>query len=375
MSKYRIAWMPGDGIGVDVMEAARIVLDSLQLDAEYVEADIGWEFWCNEGDPLPERTIEILKTCTCGLFGAITSKPKDEAFIELNPDLQGQGLIYRSPIVRLRQLFDLYTNLRPCKAFEGNPLNYRDDIDLVVFRENTEGLYSGVEFHPVPPEVRTALSQFSPNMVRFDRVPDDEMAISLRIITKAGARRIIRQAFEYAHLFHYPTVTLVEKPNVLRETSGLMTRIGREISTEYPDIELWETNIDAQMMWLLKNPQDYGVLVTSNMFGDIVSDLAAQLVGGLGFASSGNIGDSFAVFEPTHGSAPKYAGQYKANPTAMLLAVRLMLTWLGETDMGQTLERAIADVIADGDVRTYDLGGESTTLDVANAIVEKISSN
>ncbi len=373
MSKYRIAWMPGDGIGVDVMEAARIVLDSLQLDAEYIDADIGWEFWCKEGDPLPERTIEILKTCTCGLFGAITSKPKDEAAIELIPDLQGKGLTYRSPIVHLRQLFDLYTNLRPCKAYKGNPLNYRDDIDLVVFRENTEGLYSGVEFHPVPPEVRAALTQFSPNMMRFDRVPDDEMAISLRVITKTGARRIIRQAFEYARLFQYPTVTLVEKPNILRETSGLMTRIAREISTEYPDIGLWETNIDAQMMWLLKNPQDYGVLVTSNMFGDIVSDLAAQLVGGLGFASSGNIGDSFAVFEPTHGSAPKYAGQYKVNPTAMLLAVRLMLAWLGETDMAQVLESAIADVIVEGRVRTYDLGGDSTTLDVAHAIVEKIS--
>jgi isocitrate/isopropylmalate dehydrogenase len=373
MSKYRIAWLPGDGIGVDVMEAARIVLDSLQLDAEYVDADIGWEFWCNEGDPLPDRTIEILKTCTCGLFGAITSKPKDEAAKELIPDLQGKGLVYRSPIVRLRQLFDLYTNLRPCKAFAGNPLNYRDGIDLVVFRENTEGLYSGVEFHPVPPELRSALNQFSPNMTRFDRVPDDEMAISLRVITKTGARRIIRQAFEYARLFQYPTVTLVEKPNVLRETSGLMTRIAREVSAEYSDIELWETNIDAQMMWLLKNPQDYGVLVTSNMFGDIVSDLAAQLVGGLGFASSGNIGDSFAVFEPTHGSAPKYAGQYKANPTAMLLAVRLMLTWLGETDMSQTLEGAISDVIAEGKVLTYDLGGDSSTLDVAHAVVENIS--
>jgi isocitrate/isopropylmalate dehydrogenase len=373
MSKYRIAWLPGDGIGIDVMEAARIVLDSLQLDAEYVDADIGWEFWCNEGDPLPDRTIEILKTCTCGLFGAITSKPKDEAAKELIPDLQGKGLVYRSPIVRLRQLFDLYTNLRPCKAFAGNPLNYRDGIDLVVFRENTEGLYSGVEFHPVPPELRSALNQFSPNMTRFDRVPDDEMAISLRVITKTGARRIIRQAFEYARLFQYPTVTLVEKPNVLRETSGLMTRIAREVSAEYSDIELWETNIDAQMMWLLKNPQDYGVLVTSNMFGDIVSDLAAQLVGGLGFASSGNIGDSFAVFEPTHGSAPKYAGQYKANPTAMLLAVRLMLTWLGETDMSQTLEGAISDVIAEGKVLTYDLGGDSSTLDVAHAVVENIS--
>lgn len=372
MAKYQIAWMPGDGIGVDVMDAARIVLDALGLDAEYVPADIGWKFWCTEGEALPERTVKILRDCTCGLFGAITSKPKDEAAKELAPELQDKGFSYRSPIVRLRQIFDLYTNLRPCKAFPGNPLNYRDDIDLVVFRENTEGLYSGVEFYPVPDEVRSALNAYNPAMSRFDGVPGAEMAISLRVITKNGATRIVRQAFEYARKFGYPTVTLVEKPNVLRETSGLMTRQAREIAAEYPDIELWETNIDAQMMWLVKNPTDYGVLVTSNMFGDIVSDLAAQLVGGLGFASSGNIGDGFAVFEPTHGSAPKYAGQHKVNPTAMLLAVKLMLDWLGENDLAESLEQSIRKVIAAGETRTYDLGGSSSTLDVANAVVAQL---
>ena len=372
MAKYRIAWMPGDGIGVDVMEAAKIVLDALNLDAEYVPADIGWEFWCREGDPLPQRTIGILKTCTCGLFGAITSKPKDEAAQELAPELKNKGLTYRSPIVGLRQLFDLYTNLRPCKAYPGNPLNYRDDIDLVVFRENTEGLYSGVEFHPLPDDLRASLTQFNPRMARFDDVPSDEIAISLRVITKTGARRIIQQAFEYARKHDYPTVTLVEKPNVLRETSGLMTREARKLAAEYPEIELWETNIDAQMMWLLKNPNDYGVIVTSNMFGDIVSDLSAQLVGGLGFASSGNIGDDFAVFEPTHGSAPKYAGQFKVNPTAMLLATKLMLNWLEEIEMAHVLETAIAAVIAEGTIRTYDLGGDNSTIDVAQAIVSRL---
>ncbi|NIS82842.1 MAG: isocitrate/isopropylmalate dehydrogenase family protein [Anaerolineales bacterium] len=372
MAKYRIAWMPGDGIGVDVMEAARIVLDALKLDAEYIPCDIGWEFWCKEGDPLPQRTIETLRTCTCGLFGAITSKPKEEAAKELAPEFQDRGLSYRSPIVRLRQLFDLYTNLRPCKAYPGNPLNYRDDIDLVVFRENTEGLYSGVEFHPFPDEVREVILGHNPIMARFDAVPGIEMAVSLRVITRAGARRIIRQAFEYARKFDYPTVTLVEKPNVLRESSGMMTRTAREVANDYAEIELWETNIDAQMMWLLKNPTDYGVLVTSNMFGDILSDLSAQLVGGLGFASSGNIGDDFAVFEPTHGSAPKYAGLNKVNPTAMLLATKLMLDWLGEIEMAQALENAIALVIAEGKKRTYDLGGDSSTLDVAHAIVDRL---
>jgi isocitrate/isopropylmalate dehydrogenase len=369
MSKYRIAWMPGDGIGIDVMEAARMVLDALELDAEYIPADIGWEFWCTEGDALPQRTIDLLPTCTCGLFGAITSKPKDEAARELAPELQGKGLSYRSPIVRLRQLFDLYYNLRPCKAYPGNPLNYRDDIDLVVFRENTEGLYSGVEYYPVASDLREIMTRYSPAMERFADVPGDEMAMTVRVITKRSSERIIRQAFEYAKRYHYPTVTLVEKPNILRETSGMMTRVARMIAKEYPEIELWETNIDAQMMWLLKNPDQYGVMVTGNMFGDILSDLAAQLVGGLGFAASGNIGDQFAVFEPTHGSAPKYAGQYKVNPNAMLLTVKLMLDWLGEHDKASRLDNAIAAVIAEGNVRTYDMGGTNSTLEVTQAVI------
>ncbi|MGC9399750.1 MAG: isocitrate/isopropylmalate dehydrogenase family protein [Anaerolineae bacterium] len=372
MAKYRIAWMPGDGIGKDVMDAAEIVLEKLALDAEYVPADIGWEFWCTEGDPLPERTIETLKTCDCALFAAITSKPKEEAEAELCPELQGKNLVYRSPIVRLRQIFDLYVNLRPCRAFEGNPLNYRDDIDLVVFRENTQGLYAGVEFHPLPDGVRSALEAHSPRMSAFDNVPSDEIALSCRIFTREGCRRIVRKAFEYAREHGYPTVTLVEKPNVIRETSGMMVREARKIAAEYPEIDLWETNVDAMAMWLVKNPEDYGVLVASNMFGDIISDLAAQLVGGLGFASSGNIGDDFAVFEPTHGSAPKYAGQYKVNPTAMLLATRLMLEWLGEAEKAAALQQAIAEVIAEGEVRTYDLGGDNTTLEIAEAVAAKL---
>lgn len=372
MNKYRIALMPGDGIGEEVMEAAQMVLEPLDLNAEYIPADIGWKFWCTEGNPLPRRTIDILKTCNCALFGAITSKPKDEADNELAPDIHNKGFSYRSPIVTLRQMFDLHTNLRPCKAYSGNPLNYRDDIDLVIFRENTEGLYSGVEFYPLPGEVRQVLTQYSPSMGRFKDVPADEIAVSLRLITQKGARRIIRQAFEYAGRFGYTTVTVVEKPNILRETSGLMIREARRIASAYGQIELRETNIDAQMMWLLKNPNDYGVMVTSNMFGDILSDLSAQLVGGLGFASSGNIGDNFAIFEPTHGSAPKYAGQYKVNPIAMLLTTRLMLDWLAERDKALDLERAIGAVIAEGKIRTYDMGGTNSTLEMAKAVAERL---
>ena len=372
MAKYKIAWMPGDGVGVDVMEAARIVLDKLKLDADYIHGDIGWEFWKTEGEALPERTMDLLKTVDCGLFGAITSKPKDEAQAELDPELQGKGLTYRSPIVRLRQRLQLYYNLRPCKAYPGNPLNYRDNIDLVIFRENAEGLYSGVEFFPVEDDVRELMKKYAPSLANFDDVDGKDMAMTTRVVTIRGAERVIRRAFEYAQKHSYPTVTLVEKPNVLRETSGMMVRVAREITKEFPDVELWETNIDAQVMWLLKNPEDYGVLVTGNLFGDIVSDLSAQLVGGLGFASSGNIGDELAVFEPTHGSAPKYAGEYKVNPNAMLLTSKMMLDWLGETEKAAALEKAIAGVIKEGKVRTYDMGGESSTLDVANAVAKRL---
>ncbi len=372
MAKYRIAWLPGDGIGKDVMDCAKIVLDALKFDAEYIHGDIGWEFWCNEGDPLPKRTIEMLKTTHCALFGAITSKPKEEAAKELRPELQGKGYVYSSPIVRLRQEFNLRTNLRPCKAYPGNPLNYREGIDLVVFRENTEDLYAGVEFHPVPQDVMDVLTRNHAKMTSFASVPLEDMAISLRIITRKAAQNIVRDAFEYAKKYNYKSVTIVEKPNVIRETSGLMIREARKVAKDYPGIPLWEANIDAMCMWLIKNPLDYGVLVTSNMFGDIISDLCAQLVGGLGFASSGNIGDHYAVFEPTHGSAPKYAGQYKVNPIAMLLTVKLMFDWLGESDHAHRLENAIATVIKEGKVRTYDMGGTSSSIDVAEEVARKL---
>jgi isocitrate/isopropylmalate dehydrogenase len=372
MSKYRIAWMPGDGIGRDVMDATQIVLDQIRLDAEYVPADIGWEFWCKEGDALPQRTIDILKRCDCSLFGAVTSKPKEEAAAELHPDLQNKGFTYRSPIVRLRQMFDLYVNLRPCKAYPGNPLNYREGIDIVVFRENTEDLYAGVEFHPLPASLRKELEANSPGMSAFKKVDSEDIAISCRIVTRPGSQRIVRRAFEYAQQNGYPSVTLVEKPNVVRETSGLITREARKIATEFSKVQFWEANVDAMTMWLVKNPQDYGVLVTTNMFGDIISDLAAQLVGGLGFASSGNIGDTYAVFEPTHGSAPKYAGKYKVNPIATFLAAKLMLDWLDETEKAQALEAAIAGVITEGRVRTYDMGGSNTTLEMAKAVAERL---
>ena len=374
MAKYRIAWLPGDGVGVDVMEATKIVLDKSGFSdiAEYIHGDIGWEFWCTEGEALPDRTLELLRSTDACLFGAITSKPKDEAAKELRPELQDKGYSYFSPIVRLRQELGLHTNLRPCKAYPGNPLNYKDGIDLVVFRENTQGLYSGVEFCPVPDGVRQALLDHHPKMQRFADVPADELAISTRIVTRAGCESIVRGAFEYAKKFGYPTVTLVEKPNVLRETGGLMTRAARAVAADYDGIDLWETNIDAMCMWLVKNPGDYGVLAAENMFGDIISDLCAQLVGGLGFASSGNIGDSYGVFEPTHGSAPKYAGQYKVNPIAMILTAKMMMEWLGEKPIADRIEKALAEVVAEGQARTYDMGGTNSSMEIGEAIAAKL---
>jgi 3-isopropylmalate dehydrogenase len=372
MAKYKIAWLEGDGVGKEVMEAAKIVLDAVGLDAEYVKGDVGWEFWKSEGTPLPERTIELLKSTDCCLFGAITSKPKEEAAKALAPELKDKGFVYSSPIVGIRQLLNLHTNMRPCKAFKGNPLNYRDDIDLVVFRENTEGLYAGVEFHPVPEDVMSVMLSNHKKMQKFKDVPLDDLAISTRVFTRAACQTIVRDAFEYAKKFNRKSVTVVEKPNVIRETSGLMIREARKISEEYPGIELWETNVDAMCMWLVKNPQDYAVLVASNMFGDIISDLSAQIVGGLGFASSANMGDDYALFEPTHGSAPKYAGQYKVNSTAMILASKLMLEWLGELESAKKVETGVAAVIEEGKVRTYDMGGSSSTLDVANEVVKKM---
>jgi 3-isopropylmalate dehydrogenase len=361
--------MAGDGVGPEVMDAAYLVLDALEFNAEYIPVPIGWEYWCREGNPLPQRSIDALKTCHCALFGAVTSKPREEAERDLHLSLQKKKFIYISPIVTIRQIFDLYINMRPCKAIPGCSLNYSDDVDIVIFRENTEGLYSGIEFHPLPDELRSSIIKYNSQFSRFDSVPSDEIAMSFRIITKHGANRIIRRAFEYALKYNYPTVTIAEKPNVLRETSGLMVREAKSIATEFNDVELCINNIDAQMMWLVKNPNEFGVIVTSNMFGDILSDLAAQLVGGLGFVASGNIGNNFAVFEPIHGSAPKYKGLSKVNPIAMLQASKMMLVWLGEAEKGKALESSINKVVAEGKLRTYDMGGNNSTLDIAKAIV------
>jgi len=363
MAKYRIAWLPGDGIGPEVCTAARIVLDAAGLDAEYLNGDIGWEFWRTEGDALPQRTLDLLRDTDCAFFGAITSKPGGEAVRELDPALQGRGLNYRSPIVRMRQLLDLYVCQRPCRAFPGNPLNYRENIDLVVFRENTEGMYIGVEFPRIPDSFRLAAT------VR--QLPADA-AISIRSVTPEASRRIVDAAFRYAVRNGRRKVTAVHKANVLRATCGVFLEAAREVAARYPGIEFDAANVDAICMWLLKNPLNYDVIVTTNLFGDILSDLCAQLVGGMGFAYSGNIGEKYAVFEPTHGSAPKYAGLGKVNPLAAILAAKMMAEWLGEAEIARDMERAVCRVVEAGETRTYDMGGAARTLEMAQAVAHAL---
>jgi 3-isopropylmalate dehydrogenase len=363
MSKYRIAWLPGDGIGQEVCDAARVVLDAAGFEAEYLDGEIGWEFWCKEGDALPPRTLDLLRSTHCAFFGAITSKPAAEAKQDLTPELWGKGLTYRSPIVRMRQILDLYVCLRPCRSWRGNPLNYREDIDLVVFRENTEGMYIGVEFPKVPESFYAEPA--------IERLPRDA-AISIRSITRKASRRIVEAAFQYAVKHGRRKVTAVHKANVLRATCGVFLEAAQEVAARYPSIEFDTANVDAMGMWLLKNPCNYDVIVTTNLFGDILSDLCAQLVGGMGFAYSGNLGDTYAVFEPTHGSAPKYAGQNKVNPLAGILAAKMMVEWLGETRIARNMEDAVAHLIERGEVRTYDMGGSAGTMDIAHGVAESL---
>ena len=396
MAKHTIVTMPGDGIGNQVLPEAIRLLKAVDFDAEYIHADIGWDCWCREGNALPTRTIDLLAKHRLGLFGAITSKPKKEAEAELKPELRGKGYSYFSPIVTLRQRFNLDTCVRPCISFPGNPLNFvrrgpnggidEPPVDVVVFRQNTEGLYAGVEWTNPPDQVRSALAthaKFKP----FANVPGADLAISVRIITRKAAYKICRAAFEWAQKYGYKSVTICEKPNVLRETSGMMEEEAKAVSKAFPKISLRSTNIDAQTMWLTKDPENYGVIVASNLFGDVISDAFAGLVGGLGFAASANVGDEVAIFEPTHGSAPKYAELDPpiVNPIAMFLSAVMMLEHVGEIDKARRIREAIAMVVKEGKIRTYDMmhipggsnansRGAATTIQMTDAVLEKLGS-
>ena len=398
MAKRTIVAMPGDGIGKAVLDESIRVLEAAGFQADYVQGDIGWEFWKKEGNPLPDRTLKLLEQHKIGLFGAITSKPKDKAAAELAPELQGKGIQYYSPIVGMRQHFDLDICMRPCRTLKGNPLNFlrrgkdstieEPEVDVMIFRQNTEGLYGGVEWTNPNDQVYNALMTHKKFVDNFATCPREELAVSTRIFTKKYTTRIVRAAFEYAQKRGFEKITVCEKPNVIRETSGMMLKIAQEMSkNEFPNIWVEDINIDATMMWLTKNPENYNVIVSGNMFGDIVSDGFAGLIGGLGFATSAqfNPENGIAVFEPTHGSAPKYADYETSivNPIAMILSSVMMLEHIGEDAIAQRIRNATAAVIAEGKVRAYDMlklkgspdvikQGAASTKQMADAIIAKL---
>ncbi len=398
MTSKTIVTLPGDGIGRAVLDQALRVLDAAGFKANYIEGDIGWEFWRGEGNPLPQRTLDLIAEHKIALFGAITSKPKDEACEALAPELKSSDLVYSSPIVGLRQHFGLDICLRPCRSYPGNPLNFihrtadggvdEPEIDVAIFRQNTEGLYGGVEWSNPPADVYNAFMTHPKFKHSFGKTPIHELAISTRIFTKKATERILRAAFNHARKYGYKSVTVCEKPNVIRETSGMMYKMAQEIQkADFTDIELWNTNIDAQMMWLTKNPENYGVIVAGNMFGDIVSDGFAGLVGGLGFAASAqyNPDTGIGVFEPTHGSAPRYAGYETSivNPIAMIEAACMMLDFIDKQKIATRIRKAVSKIIDEGQVRTYDMArlsghadvihkGAASTDEMTAAIISKL---
>ena len=336
MATYRVTLIPGDGIGPEVSAATRRVLDASGVDLAWDEADAGLEAMERHGAVLPEATLASIRQNKVGLKGPITTPI-------------GKG--FRSVNVGLRQALGLYANLRPGKTIPGVQSVFAQ-VDLVVVRENLEGMYTGVEFDAGTPEAAEVIGHInalSPKQV------DPAAAISIKVITEAGSRRIVRYAFEYAKANDRKKVTAVHKANIMKFTDGLFLRVAEEVAAEYPAIEFNDRIIDNMCMQLMQKPDEYDVLVMPNLYGDIVSDLVAGMVGGLGVAPSGNIGPDAAVFEPIHGSAPTHAGKNEANPTAMILAGALMLRHLGERTAAEQVERAVAAVIRDGAHVTYDL--------------------
>ena len=335
MSKYRISLIRGDGTGPEIMEAVMLVLNNTGLDIEWEECIAGEEALEKYGTPIPEETIESIKRNKVALKGPITTPV---------------GTGFRSVNVALRQELKLFANVRPVKSFEGVPSKY-NNIDLVVVRENTEDLYSGVEHY----------------------VDEDKTcAESIRIITKKASERIVRFAFNYARENKRKKVTAVHKANIMKFTDGLFLDTAREVAKDFPDIEFEDRIVDNMAMQLVKNPEAFDVIVTTNLFGDILSDLCAGLVGGLGLAPGANIGEEYAVFEAVHGSAPKYKGQYKVNPTAVILASAMMLGYLGEKDWERRIVKAVSETIKEGKYVTYDLGGSASTVEMGKRIAEKL---
>jgi homoisocitrate dehydrogenase len=330
---HRICLLPGDGIGPKVIDRAEQVLCALPLDWEFTRAEIGFGAYERLGTPLPDSTLEMVHSASATLLGAVTTPP----------NLPG----YFSPVVRLRQSLALFANLRPICSIPH--ATSRPNIDLVIVRENTEGLYSGIE-----------------------RVEDDgNRAITERVITRKGSKRILRKAFELAKQANRKTVHVVHKANILRQTCGLFREVAFEVANEYPEINMQEMLVDTCAMELVRAPEQFEIIVTTNLFGDILSDEACMFVGGLGVAASGNIGETSAVFEPVHGSAPTLVGTRKANPIATFLAIVMMLEYLGEKKYAAALRSAVKGCIADGQV-TPDLGGVLTTAEVTQQVIQRL---
>ncbi len=355
--------LPGDGIGREVCEAALPALEALRVPLRLEHGDIGWECWRSGGDPVPSRTWEQIARADAVLLGAITSKGKTDAEAELAPRLRGRGLRYVSPVIQLRQRLELFANVRPVSLLAG----HRKPFRCCVIRENSEGLYAGLDRRGIPNELRSLLQH--PNVERSGR---NDVAFSVRLQTRFGLERLFRYGFEYARANGYARVTLADKPNVLRESGQLAADVFHEVGARYSEIRSDVQNVDAVALWLVKRPEELGVIVAENMFGDILSDLAAGVMGGLGVAPSANVGGTTCYFEPVHGSAPTLAGKGRANPSAMFLTISLMLQHLGFTPEAERLESAVRAVIIRGRHVTYDFGGSATTREMADAILDEL---
>jgi len=356
---YRITLIPGDGVGPELSEATRRVLEATGVKFEWEIVHAGADIIEKYGTPLPDSVLESIKKNKVAIKGPVTTPI---------------GTGFRSVNVALRKALDLYACVRPCKTYPGVPSPFKG-IDIVIVRENTEDLYAGVEFEKGTAEA-AELIEFI-NSRKGDVIKSDS-GLSIKMITESGSRRIIKYAFEYARKYGRKSVTATQKANIMKYSDGLYLDVARQVAKDYPDIEFREALIDNLCMQLVKRPQEYEVIVAPNLYGDIISDLCAGLVGGLGMAPGANIGEGIALFEPTHGSAPKYTGQNKVNPMAMMLSGVLMLRHIGETGAADRLEKAIAAVIAEGKSVTYDMKPTRDdpsavgTSQVADAVIKKL---
>ncbi|MDQ2982939.1 MAG: isocitrate/isopropylmalate dehydrogenase family protein [Actinomycetota bacterium] len=357
---HEVTLIPGDGTGPELTEATRRVLEATGVEFEWDVQEAGADVMDKHGgNPLPEQTLESIRRTGVALKGPITTPV-------------GGG--FRSVNVGLRTSLDLYAQVRPCKTYEGVRSRF-DDVDLVIVRENTEDLYAGIEYEEGSAETRELITWIEQH---GGRLRHDDAGISIKPLSVSGTRRIVRFAFDYARRNGRRKVTAVHKANIMKFTDGLYLRVAREVAEENADVEFDDRIVDNMCMQLVQRPEEYDVLVLPNLYGDIVSDLAAGMIGGLGLAPGGNFGKAAAVFEPTHGSAPKYAGQNKVNPMAMMLSGVLMLRHLEEGEAADRLERALADVIREGRSVTYDMKPTRDdpsavgTSDVADAIIDKM---